>query len=398
MRMPSLLFIHGTGVREPRFSELFTCFSERIGRIAAGAVCEPCYWGGELGSTLAAGGLSVPGFDTSRDGAAASAEPAAVELAAWAELYRDPLAELALHGAASPQIRELPPGAPHPAERPRALLSALAASPVLDEFQGAPFGLGGLPSALSELARNPLLGPASAVLDDDGLAWVLARSLVAASISTALDQDTAAVCDGTLRDETVELLAVTMGAKPQGSDRGLGRGALALLGRPALRLATRSAVRRRRSLTEGAQSTGGDVLLYLARGEPIRRRLREAVERLTPPVVLVGHSLGGVAAVDTLVLSRLPQVELLVTVGSQAPFLYETGSLPSLLHPEPLPPDFPAWLNIYDPVDLLGYLGAGVFPGRVEDVAVGNRQPFPAAHSAYWTNDAVYRAIGARLP
>jgi hypothetical protein len=87
-----------------------------------------------------------------------------------------------------------------------------------------------------------------------------------------------------------------------------------------------------------------------------------------------------------------------VTAGSQGPFLYESGSLPSLEHPAPLPPHVPAWLNLYDSRDLLGYLGAELFPGRVTDVPVDSGQPFPAAHSAYWTNPAVYRHIVDRLP
>jgi pimeloyl-ACP methyl ester carboxylesterase len=119
---------------------------------------------------------------------------------------------------------------------------------------------------------------------------------------------------------------------------------------------------------------------------------------LEPPVALVGHSLGGIIALDTLISAPLPQVRLLVTAGSQGPFLYESGSLPSLEHPAPLPPHMPDWLNLYDPRDLLSYLGAGLFPGRVTDVRVDSRQPFPASHSAYWTNPEVYRHIVDRLP
>jgi hypothetical protein len=91
-------------------------------------------------------------------------------------------------------------------------------------------------------------------------------------------------------------------------------------------------------------------------------------------------------------------VELLVTVGSQGPLLYESGALPALAHPDPLPPHMPRWLNVYDRRDLLSYLAAPLFPGRATDVEVDNRQPFPASHSAYWTNPAVYRALARRLP
>ncbi|WP_037670918.1 alpha/beta fold hydrolase, partial [Streptomyces afghaniensis] len=161
---------------------------------------------------------------------------------------------------------------------------------------------------------------------------------------------------------------------------------------------SRAAVRRRRALTEAAHPAAGDILRYLSRGEAARTGLRDLVAGLEPPVTLVGHSLGGIIALDTLVSAPLPQVRLLVTAGSQGPFLYESGSLPSLEPPAPLPPHMPDWLNLYDHRDLLSYLGAGLFPGRVTDVPVDSRQPFPASHSAYWTNPEVYRHIVDRLP
>ncbi|MBW5486791.1 alpha/beta fold hydrolase, partial [Streptomyces bambusae] len=213
-------------------------------------------------------------------------------------------------------------------------------------------------------------------------------------LAAALAEDAPLVPDGTARDAAVAALAARMGARPDGSERGIG----SLLARPALRIATGQAVRRRRALTEAAHPAAADIMLYLSRGEPLRRRLRELIGKLEPPVVVIGHSLGGIIALDTLVTAPLPQVELLVTVGSQGPFLYESGALPGLVHPEPLPDHVPDWLNLYDPRDLLGYVGAPLFPGRVTDVAVDNRQPFPAAHSAYWTNPAIYRALAGRLP
>jgi pimeloyl-ACP methyl ester carboxylesterase len=154
----------------------------------------------------------------------------------------------------------------------------------------------------------------------------------------------------------------------------------------------------RRPLTEAAHPAAGDVLRYLARGEPFRAQLAALAVTLEPPVAFVGHSLGGIIALETLISRPLPMVRLVVTAGSQAPFLYETGALPTLAHPAPLPAHVPPWLNLYDPRDLLSYLGAELFPGRVEDHQVLSRQPFPAAHSAYWTNPAVYRRVEAELP
>jgi hypothetical protein len=80
---------------------------------------------------------------------------------------------------------------------------------------------------------------------------------------------------------------------------------------------------RRGKLTDESAPFVGDILLYQARGGDIREFIRAKVERAEPPVVLLGHSLGGIACVDLLVEASLPQVRLLVTVGSQAPFFYQ---------------------------------------------------------------------------
>ncbi|MFG2410139.1 hypothetical protein [Streptomyces goshikiensis] len=404
--MTTALFIHGTGVREPGFSDLYGRFTAGLREFAPDVRTASCYWGGELGARLGAGGLSVP-YTGGRsrggpDGAAeaiGTADGPADGTELWADLYRDPLAELAAaagSGADSgPGGRaELPLGAALPAERPRALLAALDGH-VGDIARGAGLPAPYLAAAVTELAASAVLsGAGAAVPDDEVLARLLARALVAAALAALLDADAPVVPDGAARDAAVAALAARMGARPEGSERGLG----AALARPVLRIASHQVVRRRRALTEAAHPAAADVMLYLAHGEPLRRRLREAVEELEPPVLVIGHSLGGIIALDALIASPSPRVALLVTVGSQAPFLYESGALPGLVHPEPLPEHLPDWLNVYDRRDLLGYVGAPLFPGRVTDVEVDNRQPFPAAHSAYWTNPAVYRAIAARLP
>ncbi|RSS79438.1 alpha/beta fold hydrolase [Streptomyces sp. WAC06614] len=402
--MTTALFIHGTGVREPGFSELYGRFSAGLHAVAPEVRPVPFYWGGEFGATLAGGGASLPhpggrsrGGPVASSAAAPAADPEGDgDSELWADLYRDPLLELALVAADGPAAGpgELPLGAPPPGARPRALLAALDGklAEVAERFGVAHRHLA---EAVEALSRSPLPGRAAGALsDDEDLARLLARALVAAALSAVLAEDAPVVPDGEARDTAVAALAALMGARPEGSERGLG----ALLARPALRLATRAAVRRRRALTEAAHPAAADIMRYLARGEAVRRRLRERIGELPGPVVVVGHSLGGIIALDTLVGTALPGVALLVTVGSQGPFLYESGALPALAHPEPLPPHVPDWLNVYDRRDLLGHLGAGLFPDRVTDVEVDNRQPFPASHSAYWTNPAVYRAIAARLP
>lgn len=389
--MTSVVFVHGTGVREPHFTDLCTRIAHGLGPLAPAARVVPYDWGTPHGARLGSGGASIPGPGRgagSRD-PRAPADRADEEAEAWARLYREPTSELALAAAGSGTV-VTPPGAAFPDERPRALLGQLASQAGEFDEIGP-----GLDEAARTLARDPLLPAAARALDAGTLAATLARALAATVIGGALEADLPVVCDGDTRDAAVERLARALGAPQQGTERGP---VLKLLGRPVVRAGSHYVVRRRRALTEAAHPAAGDILRYLARGEPTRHGLRRLVAELEPPVVLLGHSLGGIIALDTLLAGPLPGVELLVTVGSQAPFLYETGALPGLDHPDPLPAHVPAWLNLHDRRDLLGYIGAPVFPGRVTDVETDNRQPFPAAHSAYWSDPAVYAAIAEQLP
>ncbi|GGX64085.1 alpha/beta hydrolase family protein [Streptomyces hiroshimensis] len=422
--MVAVVFVHGTGVREPRFEELFQRVGDGLAQRTPGVTVIPYYWGTEHGARLAAGGASLPpegtargvpgagaaegdggwgrdgggGRDGGRDSAASDGETDR-----WELLYEDPLAELREAAASAPSgavpRAELPPGAPHPAEAPRLLLARLASSPEVNEAL-----LPGLRRAAGDVSRSPLLGPAARALASGGtgtgtgpgsgaLEHLLARAVAATCLRSLLDADAPVIPDGEQRDRAVEALAAAMGAPPAGTDRGPG----AFLLRPFARAGFRYAVRRRRALTEAAHPAAGDVLRYLAHGEAVRQGLRAVLDGLEGPVTVMGHSLGGIIAFDTLAGRAHPAVRLLVTVGSQAPFLYEIGALPSLRHPAGLPGHFPPWLNLYDRRDLLSHVGGPLFPGRVRDVAVDNRQPFPASHSAYWTNPAVYAAIAGEL-
>ncbi|MFI2779781.1 hypothetical protein [Streptomyces sp. ALB3] len=388
--MTTVVFIHGTGVREPHLTALLARITAGLASTAPGARLAAYDWGGRFGATLAAGGASIPAGPEAGWGRSTGGPEDSDEAEEWARLYADPTAELALASAgASP--RATPPGAAFPDERPRTLLRRLA---VEGDPRVAALGPG-LREAAAALARSPLLRPAAEALDREDLAWMLARALTAMVVAADVAADNPVQSGGDTRDAAVTALAEHLGAAPAGTGRGP---LLRMAGRPLVRLGSRYAVRRRRALTDAAHPAAGDILKYLARGEDLRQGLRDLVAALEPPVVLLGHSLGGIIALDTLISGSQPGVALLVTVGSQGPFLYETGALPSLAHPDPLPGHVPPWLNLHDRRDLLGYAAEPLFPGRARDVATDSRQPFPVAHSAYWTDPGVYRAIGERLP
>ncbi|MFI6120702.1 hypothetical protein ACIBCU_12705 [Streptomyces sp. NPDC051064] len=388
--MTTVVFIHGTGVREPHLGELLGRITSGLASAAPGGRLVAYDWGGRYGARLAADGASIPAAPGAGTGRSTGDPDDLDETDEWARLYEDPSAELAMASAGSGP-RVTPPGAAFPDERPRSLLRALAAH---GEPQADALGPG-LRERATELAHSPLIGPAAEALDQETLAWVLARALAATVIGSELAADRPVLTGGDMRDAAVAALAGRLGAAPAGTDRGP---LLRMAGRPLVHLGSRYAVRRRRALTDAAHPAAGDILKYLARGGDMRQGLRDLVAALEPPVVLLGHSLGGIVSLDTLISGPLPGVELLITVGSQGPFLYETGALPSLAHPDPLPDHVPPWLNLYDRRDLLGYAAEPLFPGRAQDVATDSRQPFPVAHSAYWTDPAVYRAIGERLP
>lgn len=186
-----------------------------------------------------------------------------------------------------------------------------------------------------------------------------------------------------LVDETMDALdALTMGVSE-------------FFTRPLRGIATGVARLTRGLLTDTAiNARSADVLRYLARGALHRAFLNQVVQQLDGSrVVVLGHSLGGVISMDVLVENPPASVRALVTLGSQAPFLYELGALPSLNPQDPLPDRFPPWLNFYDRNDALSYAGRPVFGDRVRDVEVRSGQPFPESHSAYFTNPDVWNAI-----
>ncbi|MFJ2746592.1 hypothetical protein [Streptomyces sp. NPDC087297] len=411
------LFVHGTGVRRERHDRLFAQVRERLTARFPGAAVDSCYWGDRFGATLGAGGRSVPGL---RPGPQNAPDPADAETAAWALLFADPLCELRVLAEAGWQGADggggagyggggygddpfAMPGVRSAGARVLQLLEGLPPEPPRtgDELGALLHGTGlapGFAAALDSTARSAEAARAAERATGEPqareLATALARAVTAAALAAAGEE---ADCTGPERDRLVELLTARLG----GDGRVPGARVAAVLGRLALRATTQPLLNARRgSLTVGATPVLGDILRYQSRGRELREFLHESITAEPGPTVLIGHSLGGIALVDLLTLAAargeaVPGAELLVTVGSQAPFLYELGALTALEPGAKLPYGFPRWLNVYDRHDVLAYLAGPVFPGdpRVSDHEVRSRQPFPACHSAYWKQDSLYERI-----
>lgn len=419
-------------MRRERHDTLFALVRDRLTTRFPGAVVDSCFWGERYGATLSAQGRSVPGLGA--PGAAPGADEE--EVAEWGLLVADPLCELRVLAEAGWDTGSdggpgddlgaalgadfdggldgdfdggdpfAMPGVRSAGERVLELLAEVPGGRGGGE-QGSGeqaallLGTGlaaGFPAALESVSRSAEAaragGRATSEPQARELAKVLARAVTAAALASAGAE---ADCTGTERDRLVELITARLG----GDARVPGARAAAVLGRLAMRVTTQPLLNAwRGSLTVGATPALGDILRYQARGADLRAFLRERITAEPGPTVLIGHSLGGIALVDLLALAAargepVPGVELLVTVGSQAPFLYELGALAGVVPGSKLPYGFPSWLNVYDRQDVLSYLAEPVFPGdpRVSDQEIGSRQPFPACHSAYWKQDSLYARI-----
>ncbi|MER7340516.1 hypothetical protein ABT403_22080 [Streptomyces sp. NPDC000075] len=381
----SVLFVHGTGVREASYKETFSAVRARLADIRPELEVRGCFWGREQGAAMALDGASVPRYRQTRGGA-----PEDDEIAVWDVLYEDPWYELRLLGLQPVPEEGFGFGLP-PSEEFLAEVTGYAPGPAVVEAFAARGLAEEFTEALRVVVRAPELHDAAATADADGTEHrrAVARAVVAMTLALAFERG--GEVSGTVRDE---LLAV-LGTELYAEGRSVGGFLAKALARP---VGWRGRYRRG-AWGDATLPAVGDILRYQARGQGVRDLIKRTVEN-TPgdAVTVIAHSLGGVACVDLLVRERLERVDQLITVGSQAPYFYEIGALVSLEHPEGLPPGFPArWLNIYDDRDLLSYQASEVFPGRAQDHRVDNRQPFPWAHTTYWSNQEVWNAVGTWL-
>lgn len=207
------------------------------------------------------------------------------------------------------------------------------------------------------------------------------------------------------RDEAVDLIEEKLTGKPS---RGFIDNLTLAVGIPILLpAATRYIKQNRRHVMDFTTPIVGDILLYQSKGEEIRKCIRNSVENAgDDSIVLLAHSLGGIACVDLLNEGSLnKKIACLITVGSQAPYFYEIGALKTLAPGESLKSYFPSkWINIYDLCDFLSFIGGDIFDqeryphGNLTDKEIKSNKTFIRAHTEYWSNAQTWSAIGEELP
>jgi hypothetical protein len=144
-----------------------------------------------------------------------------------------------------------------------------------------------------------------------------------------------------------------------------------------------------------------DAYFFTNKKEPIRQRLRQALDAVAGPAVVVTHSLGTVIAYDVLREPRFTNrtVPLLVTLGS--PLGY-TEIQDVVTKPLQLPAPVRLWANFADPLDVvaLDSTVADDFQGapRIIDARVDNPAPNNHAACGYLGAGRVRSTVTAALP
>lgn len=378
----TILFVHGTGVRLPSYRKSFGDAANQAAAHGVSQKFEQCAWGDAFGASFSPRSLPVPP-------SARYLQEEENEYAQWVYLFDDPMFEL------------------------RTLTIPQASGDLLDELTSEPK----YRTVWTKVRHYQPSSELTAMLEREQLTrhWQSAFD----TILNDPDTERAFAASGDQTEESTNALARAVVAQLvvcaySAGDSGPGREArMALVNRLledwdhrvfglsgffanlVQRSATHLLRRHRFEWSEAISLPIGDILLYQAKGKQIRQFIKAKVLSVASPVILLAHSLGGIACFELLIEDHLPQVIKLITFGSQAPFLYELGALQSLKPQDSLPGHFPPWLNLYDPNDFLSYLARPVFPDapQVRDEEVRSDKPFPASHSAYLGTVATWRFI-----
>jgi hypothetical protein len=399
--MGSLVVIHGTGVRAAAYDATFEVASAKV-RLARGETLKParCYWG-DAGANLPKDPLCLPREIDYRGVGLVKSDISAED---WAVLYDDPMRELEQlpvtgAGRGKSEIQEL-------AGHIRTVAASAALVEALDEIAA---------SAEWEPARTTVVNDAAflpavqrAPSDSTRFRATVARAIVA-EMTRRLLSAARPVPDDELRGAWLNLIVDLL--RPSGEpatmldSRGVGevkQRVAGALGWGAQWLAAGFVERKRMVESETIGAVVGDIVRYQAPrgGDAIREIVVKSIRGAEKPRYILAHSLGSVAAVDTLVLEKDLEVERLITIGSPAGVFYELNALYSLSNADRLPEHFPKWTNIYDPRDLISYIAHRTFhyDDRISDVPHESGQPLAAAHSAYWASRRAWASIWKVIP
>lgn len=194
-----------------------------------------------------------------------------------------------------------------------------------------------------------------------------------------------------------------------GAAKKLGNAATAAVTNPIVRMV-------RPALNEMLSVFVGDIFCYLRAREklgtasPIVKVVSDDIQAAfakrtaSDPLIVVGHSMGGIISYDVLThfLKDKVQCDVLLTVGSQVALFEELklymASDPAIKAPARVkrPANILRWLNVFDHADVLSYQTGPVFEG-VEDHQFATGQTVLESHGAYLLQPRFHQRLNARL-
>jgi hypothetical protein len=392
MPNPTLLFIHGTGVRSESYAQTLKQIEAKVAEFHLPCTVASCPWGDVYGIDF--DGLSLPEPPV-RD---ADEEAQAYR---WEYLQIDPLFDLRLWCTPA-------------AEPPRKIVGETPAAQILwgatiSKYIDASNQHIALKELLERNQIEPFFAPAwnkvvatglpkqafaAAGNESPDVSRVFAEAVVAQMMHDAAQSQPPVPISPRTGYKIITILLFDWKQAAKG---------LKDLFRTFFGAATKTIVRPLRAGASRAIAPAiGDILLYQAVGESIRGLIQKEIESIPGEIFVLAHSLGGIACFELMVeqrcqgADRLMSVKGLITAGSQATLLYELGALQTLSKGTPLPAAFPKWLNLYDENDLLSYRANRLFAIQ-PDRQVDSMLPPLEAHSAYWKLDETWNAIGEMM-
>src|SRR5262245_21039072 len=105
--MGSLIFVHGTGVREESFKHSLSKVGEKLLGKRADLTLVPCFWCAEFGANVPGELRSVPRAQATRSAEGLGDDD--YEIGVWGLLYEDPLYELRVLGVKPKSAGAAPP-------------------------------------------------------------------------------------------------------------------------------------------------------------------------------------------------------------------------------------------------------------------------------------------------
>ncbi|HEY9638645.1 MAG TPA: hypothetical protein V6D14_35005 [Coleofasciculaceae cyanobacterium] len=261
--MTTVLFVHGTGVRNPGYEETFKLIEQKLQAERPDILVERCLWGDSLGTKLNAQGASIPLYDATLT--LDEREEEEYEIVLWEQLYCDPLYELRVLSLKPVDESAGSPFGEQPGDELHARVESLNPSPELQ----AKLEEAGIASVFDEAREvvirsdpyNEALQKASEELGEYREA--VARAIAAQAMFECEQQEMfpPILTDAPLRDEVVKLLSLALGE----AELGIGDWVVKALSQLAP-IGTFFVKRRRGAITSAVSPIPCDILLYQGRG------------------------------------------------------------------------------------------------------------------------------------